>query len=122
MIILAGLLLAACTSSSDLRPSQGTQLIVKSRSYDRIFNAAVLTVAAVGAIDYQSKDEGIVRGFRGSSGFSTGEALAIFISPPRSGARTYRISIAHRSFSALQAGGSDWEQTTVAQMRARLDL
>ena len=116
------LAVAACASSSSLRHSDGRSFRVQSRSYSQVWNAAILTVASVGAIESQSRRYGEVRGHRGASAWSWGEAIAVFIDPPSNAARDFTVTVVSEHIMQTQLSGQDFESTMIATMKAHLDL
>ena len=116
------LVTAACASSSSLRSSDGRSFHVQNRSYSQVWNAAVLTVASVGAIESENRRNGEVRGHRGASGFSWGDAVAVFIDPPSETAGDFTVTVVSEHILQVQISGQDFESTMIATMKAHLDL
>ncbi len=116
------LVVAACASSSSLRPNDGRSFRVQNRSYSQVWNAAILTVASVGAIESQSRVDGKVRGHRGASAFSWGEAVAVFIDPSSEAFRDFTVTLVSEHILQGQISGQDFKSTMIATMKARLDL
>ncbi|SRR5260370_30138154 len=121
-LLVASLILAGCASSGTLRPQQGLSFRVADHSYSEVWNAAVLTVASVGAIESENRARGEVRGFRGASAFSWGDAVAVFIDPPDPTARNFMVTVASEHALIGQLSGQDFTLTMVATMKAHLDL
>ncbi len=116
------LVVTACASSSSITPSDGRSFRVKDRSYSQVWKAAILTVASEGAIESQNRHRGEVRGQKGASYFSWGEALAVFIDPPSETVRNFTVTVVSVHASRGQLTGQDFESTMVATMKAHLDL
>lgn len=123
-IIILGLvlLLTACVSSQSIAPEDGISFPVKDRSYKQVFNAAILTVASVGEITSQDRPSGQIRGLRGASAFSWGDAVAVFISPSAESAREFTVTVVSEHVDQVQLTGQDFKSTMIATMKAHLDL
>jgi len=115
-------MVAACASSSSLRSSDGRSFQVQDRSYSQVWNAAILTVASVGAIESENRRYGEVRGHRGASAFSWGDAVAVFIDPPSETAGNFTVTVVSEHILQVQISGQDFESTMIATMKAHLDL
>lgn len=116
------LVVSACASSSSIRPSDGRAFRVQNRSYSQVWNAAILTIASVGAIESQSRRYGEVRGHRGASAWSWGEAIAVFIVPPSEAARDFTVTVVSEHIMQTQISGQDFGSTMISTMKAHLDL
>ena len=118
----AGLLLASCSSSAGLSRRNGVSFRVADRAYSQVWNAGVLTIASIGAIESEDRSRGEVRGLRGASAFSWGDAVAIFIDPPDPNARNFVVTVASQHVFTPQVSGQDFRLTMIASMKAHLDL
>ena len=120
--VALALAVAACASSSSIRSSDGQYFLVHDRSYSQVWNAAILTVASIGAIESENRQLGEVRGHRGASVWSWGEAVAVFIDPPTEDTRDFRVTVVSEHIMQTQLTGQDFESTMIATMKAHLDL
>jgi hypothetical protein len=111
-----------CATSSSVRPSDGQSFRIQDKSYSEVWNAAVLTVSSIGAIESQYRHLGEVRGHRGASIWSWGEAVAVFISPPNEDSRNFVVTVVSEHIVQTQLTGQDFESTMIATMKAHLDI
>lgn len=112
--------LGACAFSGDITPDDGVTFMVENKTYDQIWSAGILTVAARGSIQHVDKEAGEIRGFESASAHSNGNALGVFIYPPDPNATTFRVSTVGVKFSKVQITGTDFSETMRFQMQAHL--
>lgn len=126
MKILGTLLLCValmgCVSSHSITAADGTSFQVKDRAYKDVYNAAILTVASIGEITAQNRQKGEVRGLKGVTEFSAGEALGVFINPPKESVRNFTVTVVSKHVVTTQLTGTDFTSTMIAAMKARLDM
>ena len=112
---------SGCAFSDTIRPNEGQSFEVVDRSYSEVWNAGVLTVGAIGEITSTNRAAGEIRGFKGASVWSWGNALGVFINPPSDDARNFRVSVVGIKTVRGQLAGSDYTGTMMAMMQAHLD-
>ena len=120
--ILIVLGLSACATSSSISKSDGKSFQVHDRSYGDVWNAAILTVASVGAIESQDRYRGEVRGHKGASAWSWGDAVGVFIEPSEESARNFTVTVVSEHVAQGQITGQDFKDTMIEVMKAQLDL
>ena len=120
--LLVCVMLMGCVSSHSITAADGTSFQVKDRAYKDVYNAAILTVASVGEITAQNRKKGEVRGLKGVTGFSWGEAIAVFISPPNESARNFTVTVVSEHVMQTQLTGTNFGPSMIAAVKARLNL
>jgi len=121
-ILIFMFFLISCASSASVNKESGRSFIVNDRSYSEDWNAAILTVSSVGAIESENKFLGEVRGLRGASAWSWGDAIAVFIDPPQNDARRFTVTVVSEHIMQTQISGQDFKGSMIATMKAHLKL
>ena len=121
MAMAAVTLAAGCSTTDSLQPgSGGTSFVVRDKSYDEVWKAAVVTASRSLTIVQSSKETGALRAEK-SAGLSTwGEVVGVFIRPASNGATTYTVEVQSLKRNKLQLTGQDWTATVVSGMKAEL--
>lgn len=112
---------SGCALSNTIQPDDGRSFQVTDRSYSEVWNAGILTVGSVGEISAMNRSIGEIRGFRGAGAWTSGNALGVFISPPSDKARDFAVSVVGIKTARGQITGSDYTDTMIAMMKARLE-
>ena len=115
-------LISACSSPLSISPGDGISFRVLDRSYSQVWNAATRTVAYFGNIESEDRLKGEVRGLKGTTGWSWGDAIAIFIDPPDPEARNFIVSAVSEHVLVTQLTGRDFSHSMESAMKSRLDL
>ena len=116
------LIVSGCASSSSISPRDGTSFQVRDRSYAEVWKAAILTVSSVGAIESQNRSRGEVRGHRGATAWSWGEAIGVFIDPADEDARNFTVTAVSEHIAQGQITGQDFTYSMIATLKAHLDM
>jgi hypothetical protein len=122
LFLLAVLQLTACTSIDTVRPGsgEGSKFTVYRRGYDEIWNAAVSVTGQRLTLVETDKHTGMIKAEALDSTF--GEALAIFISPPRDGEKRYVVEVLSLLKNRPQIPGKDAEPKIIGEIKTKLDI
>jgi hypothetical protein len=115
--LLALVVAAGCASVKDLEPGGGASETFTGRSYDDVWAAAVRVASDHFALQESDKARGIIRAERTVRFTPLGEYLGIFVTPPESGAASYRVEVVTRKKVATQGSGQEWETKVLRGMR-----
>lgn len=87
--------ISGCTTVGSLRPGseKAHKLIVKGKSYDQIWKAAIKVLSRKLNIVEANKALGIIKAEKGPSLFSWGEVAGVFISPASRRSSQYQIEV-----------------------------
>jgi hypothetical protein len=122
VLLIAVLQLTGCTSIDNVRPGsgEGTKFTVYRRSYDEIWNAAVSVAGQRLTLVESDKHTGMIKAEAMDSTF--GEALGIFISPPRTGEKKYLVEVLSLLKNRPQIPGKDAEPQVIGEIKTKLDI
>jgi hypothetical protein len=113
--------LAGCATTSSLQPGAGgTTFVVRDKSYDDVWKAAVTTASRSLTIVESSKDTGTLRAEKGVGLSTWGEVVGVFVRPAAPGAASYTVEVQSLKRNRLQLTGQDWTATIVSGMKAEL--
>jgi hypothetical protein len=114
-------MVSGCASMADVRPGDGKVLIIRDRSYEDIWEAAVQVAREHFEIREQDKAKGTIRAERTAHFNSWGEWVGIFVTPTMPDANRYRVEVVSRRKSRGQISGQGWEGKTLRDLRDVLD-
>jgi hypothetical protein len=122
IICLALVMTGACATIDSLEPGTGTDLTVKDRSYQEVWNAAIIAASSGLAIVEKDQNKGLIKA-EAKVGLTTwGEVVGIFISPQAENSPEYSVEVQSLKRSKLQITGQDWELTIIERMKAELKI
>jgi hypothetical protein len=122
LFLLAVLQLTACAGIDTVRPGsgEGSKFTVYRRGYDEIWNAAVSVAGQRLTLVETDKGTGMIKAEALDSTF--GEALGIFISPPRDGEKRYVVEVVSLLKNRPQIPGKDAEPQIIGEIKTKLDI
>jgi hypothetical protein len=113
--------LGGCATTSSVQPGGGgTTFVVRDKSYDEVWKAAVATTSRSLTIVESSKDTGTLRAEKGVGLSTWGEVVGVFVRPAAAGAASYTVEVQSLKRNRLQLTGQDWTATIVSGMKAEL--
>jgi len=116
------MLTGGCATIDSLKPGSGTDFTVSERSYQDIWNAAIVAATSGLAIVESDKSSGAIKA-ESKAGFSTwGEVVGIFISPQTENSAQYSVEVQSLKRARGQLTGQDWERTIIERMKAELKI
>jgi hypothetical protein len=122
LFLLAIMTVAGCASIDTVRPGsgEGSKFTVYRRSYDEIWNAAVSVAGSRLTLVETDKGTGMIKAEALDSTF--GEALGIFISPPRDGEKRYVVEVLSLLKNRPQIPGQDAEPQVIGDIKTKLAI
>jgi hypothetical protein len=122
LFLVAVLQLTGCASIDTIRPGSGdgSKFTVYRRSYDEIWNAAVSVAGQRLTLVETDKHTGMIKAEALDTTF--GEALGIFISPPRAGEKKYLVEVLSLLKNRPQIPGKDAEPQVIGEIKTKLAL
>jgi hypothetical protein len=122
LFLLAVMMVAGCASIDTVRPGsgEGSKFTVYRRSYDEIWNAAVSVAGSRLTLVETDKSTGMIKAEALDSTF--GEALGIFISPPRDGEKRYVVEVLSLLKNRPQIPGQDAEPQVIGEIKTKLAI
>jgi hypothetical protein len=122
LFLLAVMMVAGCASIDTVRPGSGdgSKFTVYRRSYDEIWNAAVSVAGSRLTLVETDKGTGMIKAEALDSTF--GEALGVFISPPRDGEKRYVVEVLSLLKNRPQIPGQDAEQQVIGEIKTKLAI
>lgn len=122
LFLVAVLQLTGCASIDTIRPGsgEGSKFTVYRRSYDEIWNAAVSVAGQRLTLVETDKHTGMIKAEALDTTF--GEALGIFISPPRAGEKKYLVEVLSLLKNRPQIPGQDAEPQVIGEIKTKLAI
>lgn len=120
--ILSIIALSSCSSPSTIQPGDGKSFIVTDRSYSEVWEASVLTIGSIGAIESYDRERGEIRGFSPIAGFSWGNSIGVFIYPPIENSRNFTVSVVGVRSNQVQITGTDYTRTMEVMLKSKLGV
>jgi hypothetical protein len=122
LFLVAVLQLTGCASIDTIRPGsgEGSKFTVYRRGYDEIWNAAVSVAGQRLTLVETDKHTGMIKAEALDTTF--GEALGIFISPPRAGEKKYLVEVLSLLKNRPQIPGKDAEPQVIGEIKTKLAL
>ncbi len=116
--MIACLALIACADGPRTPP--GNSFVIDGRSYDQVWNAAIMAVSGHFTVMSRSKSLGEIHGEKRVSTTTWGELVAVSITPSDPQARRFTITVDSRKRSQAQITGRDSAQAIRTSMEAAL--
>jgi hypothetical protein len=122
VFLIAVLQLTGCTGIDNVRPDsgEGSKFTVYRRSYDEVWNAALSVAGQRLTLVDTDKRSGMIKAEALDSTF--GEALGIFISPPRDGEKKYVVEVLSLLKNRPQIPGKDSEPQIIGEIKSKLAI
>ncbi len=96
--------------------------MVQNRSYDSIWQAAILVASRQLTIVEADKSTGTVKAEKGVGVATWGEVVGIFISPDETDQHAFVVEVESLKRSSGQVTGQDWTLTIVEGIKAELGV
>ena len=115
--LCALLALAGCQSMSDVKPGDGKVATIPGQSYDQVWAAGVKVADEHFEIRTQDKAAGTIMAERTVTAWGWGSWVGIYITPPASGAPSYRVEVVSRKKQMGNLGEQGWEGKTLRDIQ-----
>ncbi|MEX2616730.1 MAG: hypothetical protein WD767_11590 [Alphaproteobacteria bacterium] len=120
-LVVAGFLLAACTTAAELRPREGGVWIpVSGKSYDEVFKAANKVMARHLHIVEADAELGTVKGVTSQNSYFWNEAAGLYVWPTISNDSGYTVYVDSIAGSLYYQGVRDWKTIILDDLKKEL--
>ena len=113
LAVILAITLTACQSMSDVKPGDGKVATNAGQSYDQVWAAAVKVADEHFEIRTQDKAAGTITAERTVTVWGWGSWVGIYITPPASGAASYRVEVVSRKKQMGNLSEQGWEGKTL---------
>lgn len=125
-VLIAGSLVLGCigcaTVNSLQRGAGGETFLVHNRSYDQIWNAAILVVDRQLTIVQSDKGAGTIKAEKRAGIATWGEVVGVFITPDSTDSHTFLVEVESMKRDSFQITGQDWTSTIAEGIKAELGV